>query len=404
MRLGFVAGRNIMSHETRNAIALRLALGALVAGSVTLVAAIKGPDAGGYTATDSAVYSFIDVAGSGGTSVLNGIDDGLAELTLPFSFQFYGQTYSILCVSSNGALYFVANAGVCGGFNDFSNTDLTSTNTPNDLPAVLPFWSDLTFDVQGAGGVFYRTSGSTGSRKFVVQWNNAYPQGVPTPVTFQAVLMEGSNNILFQYQTVDAGGALPAANGGAATIGIRNHLALTNQEQTQWSFGVPVVTNSSALLFASTAGSLTAHMHGAGDLESTAAKYHFDFDVQNRDDHKSNRLMVHVDYVRRGQPSDEFVASTIEQISFTDDPGVSPNKDPKKNGADTLTFTGTGRWNKTRGYTFTVQAVDKGEPGKNKDTFAMTIFSPTGEVVATMSGPITAGNVEASSTRAQPAP
>ena len=47
--------------------------------------ATKGPDAGGYSATDSTVYSLVDISGpSGGASVLSGTDDGVVALTIPF--------------------------------------------------------------------------------------------------------------------------------------------------------------------------------------------------------------------------------------------------------------------------------------------------------------------------------
>src|SRR5215475_941908 len=76
--------------------------------AATIIAATKGPDAGGYTASDSVVYSLADLSlGSGGASVLAGVDDGLAALTIPFTFQFYGRAYTVVCASSNGALYFV---------------------------------------------------------------------------------------------------------------------------------------------------------------------------------------------------------------------------------------------------------------------------------------------------------
>jgi hypothetical protein len=227
-------------------------------------AATKGPDAGGYTASDATVYSLVDISGAGGgASVLAGIDDGVVPLTLPFTFQFYGRPYTTLCASANGAVYFVAAASACTALADFANADLTSTATPNDLPALLPFWSDLTFQIPGAGAVFYQTIGAAGSRRFVVQWNNAYPQGSPNPVTFQVVLSEGSNRILFQYQSVGLGPANPASGGGLATVGIRNAGALTNNQQIAWSFDAPVLGDSSALLF-SPAARIAADVNGDG--------------------------------------------------------------------------------------------------------------------------------------------
>jgi hypothetical protein len=232
--------------------------------SAFVYAATKGPDGGGYTASDATVYSLVDISGAGGgASVLAGIDDGVAPLTLPFTFQFYGRPYTTICASANGALYFVSAAGACSGFTDFANIDLTSNATPNDLAALLPFWSDLTFQVPGAGAVFYQTIGAAGSRRFVVQWSNAFPQGSPNPVTFQVVLSEGSNRILFQYQSVGLGPANPASKGRQATVGIRNAGALTNGQQIEWSFDAPVLGDSSALQF-SPAVRVAADVNGDG--------------------------------------------------------------------------------------------------------------------------------------------
>jgi hypothetical protein len=249
----------------------RIARIAAVAGLVLAsVGATKGPDAGGYSATDSAVYSLVDAAGAGGgVSVLSGIDDGLAALTIPFPFRFYGQVYTLVCVSSNGALYFVASANACGGFTDFANVDLTTASTPNDLPAALPFWSDLTFQIPGAGSVFYQTVGAPGSRRFVVQWHNAYPQGSPNPVTFQAVLSEGSHQLLFQYQTVGLGDANPATKGGQATVGIRNAAAQTTAQQIAWSVDARVIEDTSALQFSKAYAKVTGDVDGDGVVNCT---------------------------------------------------------------------------------------------------------------------------------------
>jgi hypothetical protein len=211
-------------------------------------ATTRGPDTGGYTGTDSAVYSFVDVSSSG-ASVLAGVDDGTAPLTIPYSFQFYGQAYTMVCVSSNGAMYFILSASSCSGINDFANTDLTTTATPGGLPGVFPFWSDLTFQVAGGGAVFYQTLGTAGSRKFVVQWANAYPAGSSNPVTFQVILFEGTNQVLFQYRTVNLGAGNPASNGGLATIGISNAGGLGSGQQIEWSYQAPVLGNSVALSF-----------------------------------------------------------------------------------------------------------------------------------------------------------
>ncbi len=226
-----------------------MTIGLFAAGAIVM-ATSKGPDAGGYRGTDVTAYSFVDISGpSGGTSILAGSDDATAVLKLPFSFLFYGQAYTMVCVSSNGALYFVSSEAACTSLNDFANIDVSAVATPNDRPAALPFWTDLTFQVPGAGAVYYQTLGTSGSRRFIVQWNNAYPQGSPSPVTFQAILFEATGDLRFQYKAVSLGGGNPATGGGQATIGIRNTQAPGNQQEIAWSVDAPVVADSTALLF-----------------------------------------------------------------------------------------------------------------------------------------------------------
>jgi hypothetical protein len=225
----------------------------LMALAAPMRALVRGPDAGGYQATDATVYSFVDVS-AGGASVLAGTDDGSAPLALPFAFTFYGQSYSMVCVSANGVLYFVASAAVCSNLNDFANIDLALT-TPNNWPALFPYWSDLTFQVPGAGSVFYQTVGAAGSRRFIVQWNNAVPGSAATAtsaVTFQTLLVEGSNDILFQYKTVTLDAGNPASSGAQATVGIRNADGSTNNKLIEWSFNAPVLRDSMAIRFSGT--------------------------------------------------------------------------------------------------------------------------------------------------------
>ena len=233
-------------------LALLLALFSFVPKSG--LGATRGPDAGGYTATDATVYSFVDLVGAGGAaSILAGTDDGTAVLTLPFAFRFYGVDYTQVCVSSNGAIYFITSPSACAGINDFANVDLSSTMPPGDLPALYPFWGDLSFQVAGGGAVYYQTTGAPGTRSFVIQWEKAFPQDSLNPVTFQAILKEGSNSVVFQYKEVDLGGGNPATRGGEATVGIRNIGAPSNMRQIAWSFDAQVIANESAVLFSPSA-------------------------------------------------------------------------------------------------------------------------------------------------------
>lgn len=215
-------------------------------------ATTTAPDAGHYTASDSVVFSFIDLTVLGGSaSVLTNTDDATALLTLPFPFIFYGSSYNLLCVSSNGIAYFVTGAAACNGIADFQNVDLTATAAPGDLPALAPLWTDHLF--QNGGGVYYQTQGAIGSRKFIVQWNNAYPQSrslSSNPMTFELVLNEGANQVLFQYKTVNLGSANVDTDGALSTVGIRAPGGNTNGKVTQWSYDAGVLSDGKAILFA----------------------------------------------------------------------------------------------------------------------------------------------------------
>ncbi len=411
----------------RHIIAIAVIIGAA---AIVLTATTKGPDAGGYSGTDSTVYSFVDIAGAGGgASVLAGTDDGTVALTLPFAFQFYGTPYTLICVSSNGALYFVVSDSACTGIVDFANTDLSSVGPPGDRPAVLPLWSDLTFQVVGAGAVFYQTIGSAGSRRFVVQWNNAYPQGSTDPVTFQVVLSESNGSVLFQYKTVSLGQGNPASNGRQASIGLRNTGAPANQQQVAWSFNVPVLADSTALLFstATTTATPDGLLWGAGFIGRGREHQHFVFRVSQRQGTDYGRLefwsndssrcwMPDHDFDRdrgasgthdndyrqnHGGPPNRFRATSMKQVTFSDDPGFRPGRGSNalKPTVDSVTLTGTGVWNEKPGYTFEAAATDQGEPGRGRDTFSIVIRDPTGATVASADGTLTGGNIQSSRVR-----
>ena len=318
---------------------------ALACGSALLWAATKGPDAGNYTATDEAIYSFADISGSsGGSGILSGTDDGTAVLTLPFPVRFYGQVYDLACVSTNGALYFVTAAAACSGYDgDFANTDLTVAPVPNDTPALLPLWSDLTFQVPGAGSVFYQTLGAAPDRRFVVQWHDAYPQGSGNPVTFQVVLAEGSTAILFQYLAVDLGSGNSAASGAQATVGIRNTAGVTNNQQIQWSYRAPVIHNSTAILFRTLE---------AGDAVPPAVTVKADPDNLWPANKKPEKVRV------TGRITDNIGVASARYV-VTDEYGL-----PQPSGPITLAANGR--------YRFTVSLVASRQP-KDKDGRDYTI-------------------------------
>ena len=212
-----------------------------------------GPDDFGYTFTDSntlggPAYGWIEISGTG-TEVLSNSDDSWVEdIGLGFFFNYYGTDYSQLAISNNGLLF-------SGGTTwQYVNTPITQT--PGVHGFIAPFWDDIiTYDSRGAGTIYYQTLGNAPNRMFVVEWyDNKHYSNSDSGVTFEAILYEGSNNILFQYKDVDFGNVYwavggdnpPYDNGGSATVGIEGP---AGDDGLQYSFNEQVIDPGLAIRF-----------------------------------------------------------------------------------------------------------------------------------------------------------
>ena len=131
-------------------------------------------------------------------------DDGWipnSQVPLGFSFNFQGQMYDKVNVSSNGILLF--------GDIPAGNTDgypaagfIPSRSNPNNIIAVA--WTDWQDDMV-SDPIHWETRGTAPNRKFILQYNNVpeyNPNNAPGAiapsvgrVTAQVVLSEGSNDI-----------------------------------------------------------------------------------------------------------------------------------------------------------------------------------------------------------------
>ncbi len=144
-------------------------------------------------------------------------DNGIAgPITLPFNFSFYGVNYSSLYVSANGVLGFDPNS-----LTTTDNTSLPASGPPNSI--ICPYWDNLN---PAAGGTVYSgVTGSAPARRFVVSWVDVPRNSTPVALTFQAVLEEGSNEMVFQYLETHP----ETSRGGArrATIGVEDATGTT---------------------------------------------------------------------------------------------------------------------------------------------------------------------------------
>jgi hypothetical protein len=162
-----------------------------------------------YVYDDTSPYNFIDISLTG--TPLNLTDDGEANVTMPFEFTYFGVTSNLVRIGNNGGILFATTTG------DVAVTNAALPNASHPL-AIFPFWDDLDDET---GNVYYETVGASPNRMFIVQWHERphFPGPGVGNVTFQAILYEATNHILFQYTDLDFGD--PAYNYGAsATVGL----------------------------------------------------------------------------------------------------------------------------------------------------------------------------------------
>lgn len=171
-------------------------------------------------------YDWLD-ATSGGTIVAEG-DDTYEYVSLPFSFNFYGNIYNGLYVSSNGYVSFGS------GYSTYSNDCIPSTSTPNN--AIYAFWDDLQPTGGSNGNVYVK---QVDSSTFVVEWYQVKRYGSTDYETFEIVL-RNDDSITLQYQSM--------SNTESATVGVENATGTLAQQYICNGVGTPL-TNQLAVRY-----------------------------------------------------------------------------------------------------------------------------------------------------------
>ncbi len=165
-----------------------------------------GPDTYGYTWEDSneagITYNWIDISSSG--TVISEGDDESEELTLPFTFSFYGEDYTAVNVCSNGFLSFTSTSTA------YTNAEIPNSALPNAV--IAPFWDDLKPYGTTWGNVYYQHF----STYSVIQWENVSHYSSSAPVNSESfqVILYNNGDIKYQYKTI--------ADDTSCTVGIEN--------------------------------------------------------------------------------------------------------------------------------------------------------------------------------------
>lgn len=199
-----------------------------------------GPDAYGYMAYDiydqnGPDFNWIEVdpAVGGPGSLINFTqDDQTVQLTLPFTFRYYGQDYTQISVCTNGWIAMGVTTST-----DYSNSAIPNSDGP---PAMIaPFWEDLSPHLAGRVAYYYNAA----QHYFVVEYDSVREYSPTTArETFEVVLydpahyptLSGDGQILFQYnQTTDLSSNTVGIENQTQTIGLQclyngdlnNHMA-----------------------------------------------------------------------------------------------------------------------------------------------------------------------------------
>ena len=228
-----------------------------------------GPDAYGYRAIESVdantlapAYSWLEIApAAGGTgSNLNLTDTGnelddAATVTLPFTFVYYGVSYTQMAVCSNGFVAFETNAV---DQTDYRNHLMPSALGPDAM--IAPMWDD--HYLPAGAGVFVKNDAA--NHRYIVEWYLVQANGTGGVNTFQLVLVDPAysqcpgpdGDFLYQYMTWNNTQSNSYDFPGC-TVGMKDETSSRGLNLTNYLINDPTVQgfgNGRAVLFTTAEG------------------------------------------------------------------------------------------------------------------------------------------------------
>ncbi|MFH8735012.1 MULTISPECIES: S8 family serine peptidase [unclassified Streptomyces] len=205
--------------------------GSATVGAADLTKNVQVPNRTDNSGNSCAPATYSWIAGSNKVA-LSGDEDS-ATVALPFSVKHYGVAYSSASVTTDGLVNFLSSR-----VGDYNNSALPTTGVNSVKGLVAPLWDDLTVDKKSS--VQTATTGTKGSRKFAIVWNNAaYANGTSGRATFEVVFDEATGAVTLQYKSV-------ADKGAGATVGILNQ---SGTDALQYSYNQSVIADGTAVRF-----------------------------------------------------------------------------------------------------------------------------------------------------------
>jgi hypothetical protein len=151
-----------------------------------------------------------------GTSLVPGsiCNSCTVNVALPFSYDFYGTTYSQVVASNKGSLQFTGNTS--SGAN-------ACLPTASIADAILPYWDDLNTNINDSMGIYTSVSGTAPNRVFNIEWRAGFIAN-DAQANFEVRLYEGQPKFEVIYGQT--------RNGFSATIGVQKG---TGERYTQYA-------------------------------------------------------------------------------------------------------------------------------------------------------------------------
>lgn len=150
-----------------------------------------------YT-NDSSSLSFEEIRALGDLLNISNADDATQPVQIGFDFNFMGNVYSSVNVSTNGNIQFGNNPSALN-----VNFPIPTAAAPNNM--IVPLWND--FNPAAGGGIYTLsdTSGGAGNGRFIVSWEDVPRYLFNDSNSFQVILHE-SGSFEFRYGPISPEG------------------------------------------------------------------------------------------------------------------------------------------------------------------------------------------------------
>ncbi len=335
--------------------------------------------------TDGPTFDWIDITLTGNYWPHG--DDDSKQVSIGFTFNFYGKNYDKVFINSNGNLTFE------NGDWKFHNENFPYSD---GLSRISPYWDDLVRRETNAG-VYYQTLGTAPNRMFVVTWHiEDHIYESDSEITFQAILYEGTNQIKFQYLDTTFGKVYPPFgfgeyppfdNGASATVGLNKG---DGTNALLYSYNEAIITDGLAILFTPNV-SQNGKMYGNFTVGSWPVTAVVNSQIPCSDVSGAYTTFT-MNWVQNGRYN--FVtAYNKDSVVCYDDPSFDPMK-PNVN-FDTTIATLRGMMNYSTPVIIEVEMSDGGEPGLNKDFVHITVKNMSNVTIFEIDGMVTSGSVYA---------